>query len=309
MIASPLPRLLARTLVTGVVAGAACVAYGAGYEVRAFRLRRLTIPILPPGQRPMRVLQVSDLHLTPNQKAKREWVRSLAALEPDLVINTGDSLAHWDAVPEVLDALGPLLERPGAFVLGSNDYFSPGPKNPFLYLRGGTGADIRPDNKRTKPDLPWGDLVAGLSAEGWVDLSNASARLQVDGREVALRGVDDPHIRRDRYDRVAGPAEEDADLALGVVHAPYHRVVDRMAADGLPLVLAGHTHGGQLCIPGWGALVSNCDLSPRRAKGLSQHTDDTLLHVSAGLGTSPYAPIRFACPPEASLLTLVARDA
>ena len=114
--------------------------------------------------------------------------------------------------------------------------------------------------------------------------------MSVDGREVALRGVDDPHIRRDRYDRVAGPAETDVDLALGVVHAPYHRVVDRMAADGIPLVLAGHTHGGQLCLPFWGALVSNCDLSPRRAKGLSQHTDDTWLHVSAGLGTSPVRP-------------------
>jgi uncharacterized protein len=305
---APLPRLVARTLVTGVLAGAACVAYSAGYEVRAYRLRRLTVPVLPPGQRPLRLLQVSDLHLTPNQKGKRAWVRSLAALEPDLVINTGDSLAHHDAVPEVLDALGPLLAKPGAFVLGSNDYFSPGPKNPFLYLVGGTGDDVRPSSHRDKPDLPWGDLVAGLSAEGWADLSNTSAQLRVDGRDIDLRGVDDPHIRRDRYDRVAGPVDTDAALALGVVHAPYHRVVDRMAADGVPLVLAGHTHGGQLCVPGWGALVSNCDLSPRRAKGLSRHTGDTLLHVSAGLGTSPWAPVRFACPPEASLLTLVAQD-
>lgn len=305
-----LPTLAARTLVTGIVAGAACVAYGAGYELRAFRLRRLTIPVLAPGQRPLRLLQVSDLHLTINQKAKRSWVRSLASLEPDFVINTGDSLAHRDAVPEVLDAFGPLLERPGAFVLGSNDYFSPGFKNPLLYLTGGTGDDVRPGkDHRDKPDLPWGDLVAGMSAEGWVDLTNASARLTVDGREIALRGVDDPHIRRDRYDTVAGPAEDDADLALGVVHAPYRRVLDRMAADGLPLVLAGHTHGGQLRVPGWGALVSNCDLDPRRARGLSRHSADTLLHVSAGLGTSPYAPVRFACPPEATLMTLVARDA
>ena len=81
-----------------------------------------------------------------------------------------------------------------------------------------------------------------------------------------------------------------------------------MAADGFPLVLAGHTHGGQLWVPFYGALVTNCDLDPRRAEGLSRHTDSTLLHVSAGLGTSPYAPVRFACPPEATLLTLVAAD-
>jgi predicted MPP superfamily phosphohydrolase len=85
-----------------------------------------------------------------------------------------------------------------------------------------------------------------------------------------------------------------------------------MTADGFGLILAGHTHGGQLCVPGFGALVTNCDLPPRQAKGLSVHRADdgsgarSLLHVSAGLGTSPYAPVRFACPPEATLLTLVA---
>jgi predicted MPP superfamily phosphohydrolase len=79
-----------------------------------------------------------------------------------------------------------------------------------------------------------------------------------------------------------------------------------MNADGADLVLAGHTHGGQLCVPGVGALVTNCDLPRSRAKGMSQH-GDAVLHVSAGLGTSPYAPVRFACRPEATLLTITAR--
>ena len=76
-----------------------------------------------------------------------------------------------------------------------------------------------------------------------------------------------------------------------------------MTADGFPLILAGHTHGGQLCVPGFGALVTNCDLPRRQAKGLSTRCtpgDARALHVSAGLGTSPYAPVRFACPPEAT---------
>jgi len=124
---------------------------------------------------------------------------------------------------------------------------------------------------------------------------------------IAAAGVDDPHIDRDRYDTIAGPANAAANLRLGVVHAPYTRVLDRFAADGYQLVMAGHTHGGQLCLPFRGALVTNCDLDTRRAKGLSQHSADgrtAWLHVSAGVGTSPYAPIRFACPPEATLLTL-----
>ena len=86
-------------------------------------------------------------------------------------------------------------------------------------------------------------------------------------------------------------------------------MLDRFAADGYDLVLAGHTHGGQLRLPGYGALVTNCGIDRSRARGASRWGAHMRLHVSAGLGTSPYAPLRFACPPEASLLTLVPRSA
>jgi predicted MPP superfamily phosphohydrolase len=285
-----------------VAVAAGGLAYSAGYEVRSFRLRHVTVPVLAPGQPPLRVLQVTDLHMTPGQRRKQDWVRELADLEPDLVVDTGDNLAHVEAVPAVLRALEPLLERPGAFVFGSNDFYGPLPKNPARYL-------YSDDSRRpTGTPLPWHDLRDAMREAGWADLTNARGTVKVGNREIELVGVDDPHVRRDRYDDVTGPATPGADLSLGVVHAPYHRVVDRMAADGFPLVLAGHTHGGQLRVPFYGALVSNCDLDPRRARGLSRHTDATLLHVSAGLGTSPYTPVRFACPPEATLLTLVAGD-
>ena len=281
------------------------VAYAAGYEVRSYRLRRIDVPVLAPGSRPLRVLHVSDLHLTPGQERKKAWLRRLAALEPDLVVNTGDNLAHRLAVPTVLDALGPLLECPGVFVPGSNDYYAPVAKNPARYLL----PSDRVSRVRGR-DLPWKELRDGLNEAGWLDLTNARDSLLVDGRTLAFAGVDDPHLGLDRYADVAGPAD-DADLTIGVAHAPYLRVLDAMAADGYRLLLAGHTHGGQLCVPGWGALVTNCDLEPARAKGLSRHParggpGASWLHVSAGLGTSPYAPLRFACPPEATLLMLTA---
>ena len=293
--------VLHRAVAAATLAGAGALVWAAAYEVRAFRLRRVEVPVLRAGQAPLRVLHLSDLHLVPTQRRTIDWVRGLAALEPDLVIDTGDNLAHVDAVPAVLEALEPLMARPGAFVLGSNDYHAPRPKNPAAYLTGPSavlGAARR---------LPTGDLVAGLTAGGWVDLDNARTTIEVDGRRIELVGVDDPHIRRDRYLDVAAPADPRADLTLGVTHAPYRRVIDAMTADGANLLLAGHTHGGQLCVPGWGALVTNCDLPVRYASGLHrwQHRhDQTWLHVSAGLGTSPYAPVRFACPPEATLLTL-----
>jgi predicted MPP superfamily phosphohydrolase len=292
------------TLGGTVALGAACVTWAAAYEVRAFRLRRFEVPVLAPGQRPLRVLQVSDLHLVPTQRRKIEWVRALAGLEPDLVIDTGDNLGHLEAVPPVLEALSPLLERPGAFVMGSNDYYAPMFKNPARYLL--PAREVRLGKKR----LPTEDLREGFLAAGWLDLDNARARLKVDHREIELVGTDDAHIKADRYAEVAGQADPAADLSLGITHAPYRRVLDPMVADGLDLVLAGHTHGGQLCVPFLGALVTNCDLPRRLAKGLSSwsaggHTAP--LHVSAGLGTSPYAPVRFACRPEATLLTLVER--
>ncbi|MBM7783506.1 metallophosphoesterase [Tenggerimyces flavus] len=278
--------------------GAACFAYAAAYEARAYRLRRFDLPVLKPGSRPIRVLHLSDLHLTPDLRAEVDWVRGLAALEPDLVVNTGDNLSHPDAVETVVEALEPLLERPGVFVFGSNDYFAPTRRNPLRYFwsRGGP-------KHLTAPRLPTEDLRKQFAGAGWLDLSNALGSLTIGGQAIAFAGVDDPHIRWDRYDLVAGPADPTADLTVGVLHAPYQRVLDPMANDGYQLLLAGHTHGGQVCLPGYGALVSNCDLPTRQAKGVSRWRE-SWLHVSAGLGTSPYSRFRFACYPEASLLTL-----
>ena len=269
-------------------------------EARAFTLRRFELPVLPQRARPLRVLHVSDLHLVPRQRRKATWLRGLVALEPDLVVSTGDNLAATDAVPAVLDAYGELLRRPGVFVLGSNDYWGPRPKNPARYFAPQSGG--RPI---VGVRLPSHELVSGFTDAGWLDLTNARGALEVAGVRLAFAGVDDAHLRYDRYPRATVPVE--ADLTVGVTHAPYRRVLDAMTADGADLVLAGHTHGGQLCLPVAGALVTNCDLPRRQARGVSswQAAGRTVpLHVSAGLGTNPYTPVRFACRPEATLLTL-----
>jgi len=303
-------RRVGRGLSAALGLGAAGYAY-AWWEARWFTLRHVTLPVLPPGAPELRVLQVSDLHLTPYQGRKRRWVASLAALEPDLVVNTGDNLAHRDAVAPLLEAFGTLTSKPGVFVLGSNDYFSPTPRNPVRYLLPDDGKRFT----RTK-QLPWQDLAARLSYAGWEDLSNRTAVLDVKGVRIAFAGVDDPHLDHDDLSAVAGPADPAADLRLAVAHAPYLRVIDQFAADGYDAILAGHTHGGQVCLPGGRALTTNCDLDPERARGLHRHPatsapgdpESAWLHVSAGLGTSPYARIRVACRPEATLLTLVAPD-
>jgi uncharacterized protein len=300
--------------VGGVAAlGVAGVGYASLVERNWYTLRRFTVPVLPAGARPLRVLQISDLHLVPGQRRKIDWVRGLARLAPDLVVNSGDSLAAVDAVPGALRAMEPLFDFPGVFVMGSNDYFGPTVKNPARYLTN-RHAEAPPGRVM----LPTEDLRAGMVAGGWADLGNARATLTLGGVGLELVGTDDAHIGRDRYADVSAPASASAALTVGLTHAPYQRVLDPMAADGAGLLIAGHTHGGQLAVPFYGALLTNCDLPTDRAKGVSRWwpgagsspslaapADAAWLHVSAGLGTSPYAPVRFACRPEATLLTLV----
>ena len=301
----------AGTVAGGAVGGAALTAY-AVWEARQYTLRTVELPLLPPGHDPLKVLHLSDMHMTPGQRAKRAWVRGLADLQPDLVVNTGDNLSHRDAVPVVTDSLGELLDVPGVFVFGSNDYYVPTLRNPIRYVLPDTGKRFT-----NRPQLPWPALREAFTAAGWLDLTNRFGTLKVGGTSFAFAGVDAPHLGYDRLHEIAGPADASADVRLGVTHAPYLRVLDQLAADGYDAVIAGHTHGGQVCLPFVGALTTNCDLDNARAKGLHRHPADSRdgdpgsawLHVSAGVGTSPYARIRVACRPEATLLTLTARPA
>jgi predicted MPP superfamily phosphohydrolase len=282
-------------------AGAATLAYGTLVERNAFTVRFWDVPVLAPGADPIRVLHVSDLHITPPQQRKQEWIRGLVDLQPDLVLNTGDTISAVAGRPAVMHSLEPLLQFPGAFVPGNNDYWAPMPKNPMRYFT--------QDTRRVKgTPLPWPELAAELEAAGWVDLTHVRTALDLkDGRRIALAGTDDPHLRRARYHRIAGAADPSAAVRIGVIHSPEPELLSAFAGDGYDLVVAGHTHGGQVRVPFGPAIVTNCGIDVHRARWLHPWDDRMYFHVCAGLGTNPYAPIRFACRPEASLLTLVPR--
>ncbi len=291
---------LIRAAVATAATGMAAVGYGTLIERNAFTLRQFDVPVLEPGSAPLRVLHVSDLHVTPGQRRKQAWVRDLAQLRPDLVVNTGDTLAHRFAVPAIMAMFEPLFEFPGVFVPGNNDYYAPTLKSPHKYFL--------PDRERVLgPRLPWAELASAMASAGWLDLTHVRATVKVASVEVAMAGTDDPHLRRARYGRIAGTAEPDAAVRIGVTHSPEPWLLDAFAADGYDLVLAGHTHGGQVRVPFGPAVVTNCGIDVHRARWLHRWDDRMWFHVCAGLGTSPYAPIRFACRPEASLLTLVSR--
>jgi predicted MPP superfamily phosphohydrolase len=292
-----------------ITAGAA-LAWGSLIERRLFTLRRVSVPVLAPGSTPITVLHLSDLHMAPWQRDKQEWVRALADLKPDLIVDTGDNLGHEHGVDGIEYAFERFRGIPGVYVSGSNDYFGPQPKNPIKYF---TGPSTHP---RRAPTLDIKRLHSFFDDLGWLELNNAAGAVTLNGTRLEFFGVDDPHRHFDKLELLTGaidelrendPAEGLPTVTIGVAHAPYQRVLDSFVTHGAEVIFAGHTHGGQVCLPGFGALVTNCDVPRRQVKGLSVWTHalrSAYLNVSAGLGTSVYAPVRFACRPEATLLTL-----
>jgi uncharacterized protein len=283
--------------VLGVLAaaGAACVAYGVLIERHWYRLRRETVPALEPGQPPCTVLHLSDFHLLAGDSRRQRFLAELAGLPTDLVVVTGDILGEPRALDAALESLSRFRPSLGSVaVLGSNDYYAPRPRNYLSYF----------SRKRTRRlprgHNPWRELVEGLERIGWLVLANQRGRLG----DLELAGLNDPHIRLDDLSVPVPPDGDPSRLRIGIVHSPYQRSLNAFERSGYQLVLAGHTHGGQVRLPGVGALVTNCDLPRERVRGLSRW-GCAWLHVSAGLGTSKYAPFRFACRPEATLLTLV----
>lgn len=292
-------------------AGVAAAVWGIGIERYLFTVREVSAKALPAGSAPLRILHVSDAHMAPWQHRKQDWLASLAELKPDLVVNTGDNLGHRDGLEGIRRAFAPLAGVPGVFVHGSNDVTAPSPRNPLRYFLG-------PSKKKQDPPLLDTEAMDAYFTDelGWTDLNNAAARLTVGGREIDLFGVNDAHRDWDRLedlpDAIAALGPRDtATPILGVTHAPYQRVLNGFIDLCADAILGGHTHGGQVCIPGYGPLVANCDIPLSQAKGLSTWAHDgrtVPLNVSAGCGHSIYAPVRFACRPEATLLTLTAQS-
>lgn len=314
---SPRPRQGLRALAAAGVIGAAAVVWGVGIERYLFTLRRAELAILPSGSKPLKILHISDIHMAPWQRRKQAWIASLASLRPDLIVNTGDNMGHVDGLRGVRAAFAGFRGTPGFFVHGSNDAYAPTPRNPLRYFVG-------PSRKRRAvPVLDIATMEQYFTDQlGWTNLNNAAGSVDIAGIRIDGFGVGDAHHEDDRLDLVpdmvaslrgedGGGAGDGPALTLGVSHAPYRRVLDTFADAGADVIFAGHTHGGQVRIPGFGALVANCDIPLKQSRGLSTWNDrgrTVPLNVSAGLGHSIYAPVRFACRPEATLLTLVARD-
>jgi predicted MPP superfamily phosphohydrolase len=271
--------------------------YAVFIERLSFKIRK--VKIKAEIENPISILHISDLHFRSGQRKKAKFLKSLGKLNPDLVINTGDNLGGVNQEDSTVSALKSLLTLPGAFVFGGNDYKGPVFKNPLSYL-------TKPSSKKKSPQLEIEKLTEGFA--GWVNLNNDSKIIELNGQKIQLMGLDDPHEQFDNPAKLQKTVEsKKVAYKIGVVHAPYHRAIQQLGLQGADLVLAGHTHGGQVCLPSGRALVTNCDLPTEFAKGASSWSfdgQDVELNVSAGLGTSIFAPFRLFCPPEVTLIEI-----
>lgn len=287
--------MILRLLLGAIAAGIAAIGYGV-IESRMHRITKHRLPILPPGARPLTVLQVSDLHLRLSTKRLIRFLRTLTANEYDIVLATGDLLGSPEAMPLCIELLNGLRGRMGRYyVFGSSDYYAPKFKNYLDYF-------LKRRKVSTKRN-PTAEFRRGLDENGWLEMTNRTLIGDFNGTVIQMTGLDDPYLHRD--DRTLLTRESEVHTAICVVHdpAPY----DEAIAAGFDLVVAGHTHGGQVRLPFIGALVTNSTLPTALAKG-AHRIDDGWLFVSPGLGTGRYAPFRFLSPPEASVLELVAKD-
>jgi predicted MPP superfamily phosphohydrolase len=285
-----LPRIL-----LGIVAvGALCVGYGVIFEQRWYRMVRYRLDILPvEAPADLSVLHLSDLHVVRGERRMAAFLASLPTA--DVTVVTGDFLAEPEAVETAVETVRAVRGRLASwFVLGSNDLYTPRPLNPLLYF---VPRSSRP--RRRARQGRSAELVERLIADGWVDLDNTRRSMELDGLPIELAGLHDSHI--DRADLRVLPRREPERFGIAVMHSPDS--APEAAACGYELLIAGHTHGGQVRLPLVGALVTNSVLPPRLASGLIRMAG-SWLSLSPGLGTSKYAPFRFWCRPTAIWLEL-----
>jgi len=254
------------------VAGAALIARGAANSRQLdVTFETVAIPDLPAPFAGFRLLYLTDLHLRRRASRAAELLALAEAAQPDLVCLGGDYANTALSLPEIEPFFAQLAKRlPAVAVYGNADY-----------------------------RLDIDDAARTCWAEYLPFLTNAALPLERGGARLWIAGVDDPHNGRDNLPAALAGVPPNAPVIL-LAHSP--EVILRPLDQRIRLILCGHTHGGQICLPGGKALYSNTRLPLKYAAGRHQ-VGGAVLYVSRGIGSTRF-PLRYACLPEATVFTL-----
>lgn len=240
-------------------------------------------------RRLFKILHISDLHLSKPESHKIDFIRKITDADLDLIILTGDVFEDLTGL-EYVENLITRRPRLGAYaVLGNHDYYD------YTMFNKIAGRIFRPFRhpKQMRDVTPF---VEALENGGFEVLRNESRSFKEQG--VHIVGMDYPGIKKEELAKLAAQAPAHH-LNLCLFHMPknLHYITDA----GFQLALGGHTHGGQVRIPGFGPLITDSELSRHEASGVIRR-GDTTFHISRGLGADPRSNIRFFCPPAATII-------
>ena len=272
--------------------GAAGLIWVVWVEPYWFRLRRLTIRLKKPLPQPFTVLHISDFHFTRHKFHLGRFFDHLAKLEPDFVFVTGDLIDSAEGIEPCVHNLKKLRPKKGIYAtLGNHDYRTYNSFFPWVHMF--TGRDIfykRPSHEVER-------LKQSLAEAGVELLLNRNIIVQLGGgEELALVGLDDPVSGRENLDEAFRSAKNGT-LRFTLAHTP--SIFPSLCLYHIDVAFAGHTHGGQIRLPGIGALGMAKSMCP-----IIDSTNEYGFYgiVSRGLGAQPVTSLRFLCRPEALLI-------
>jgi predicted MPP superfamily phosphohydrolase len=278
------------------LAGLATYLYASRVAARSYRLEHVKIRLRRKNHRTnsdnLKILHLSDLHLCCPDEKKAAFLARVTDDDYDMVVITGDIFENLDSLVYVPSLLSK-KPRLGAYaVLGNHDYYAYGWFNKTV------GAVLRRfRTPATRRDVT--PMIEALEAGGFQVLRNEITR--VPDEDIAIIGIDYPGISEALLQKLVEEVGAN-EMLMALFHLP--RNLDMLSRLGIELVLGGHTHGGQVRMPGIGAIVTDSEMPRHEAAGLIWR-QDTAFHISRGLGTDPRTNFRLFCPPAVTVLEVI----